>query len=172
MPGLNFRPAEPCGLSKDSIHQIAETFADRLGYTPGDDLAPVVAALGGRIINVPLSDLTNSKDGSIKIFGFRDFEIYLPEDGGPFRSRFTVAHELGHYFLHYPIVNEPMQAARYGTGRVEWEANWFAAGFLMKSRDFTEALERHDNNLARVASEFRVSLEAAEYQAIYLGVDT
>lgn len=52
------------------------------------------------------------------------------------RSSFTIAHELGHYFLHY--LNEDVKLCRVSNDTVvpaykdpEWQADTFAAEFLM-----------------------------------------
>ena len=98
------------------------------------------------------------------------------------RYRFTVAHELGHLFLHFPIVSETapdsgMIATRWvdETGdseqlkRAEWEANWFAAAFLMPSNAFQSMLRSFSGNIVHVAARFGVSVQAAEIRAKTLG---
>ena len=97
----------------------------------------------------------------------------------PTRQRFTIAHELGHLFLHYPIALKshpglPMVATRWvGEGdavhqRSEWEANWFAAAFLMPSEKFV--LYYEDHAPAQCAKKFDVSLPAVENRAKSLGL--
>ncbi len=57
-------------------------------------------------------------------------------DGNP-RARFTAAHEFGHFILHN---NQPMHYARVSRADhrfdPEWQANAFAAAFLMPSIPF------------------------------------
>ena len=76
-----------------------------------------------------------------------------------FRSRFTIAHELGHFLMHDPKARA--YAARGDTGRIEWEANWFAAGFLMPTKQFKE-LKVKGFSSEELAGYFHVSRQAAE----------
>jgi Zn-dependent peptidase ImmA (M78 family) len=87
------------------------------------------------------------------------------------RDRFTIGHELGHYVLHYLYPQakgstvSPTKADRYGTGRTEYEANWFAASFLMPHEAFKIAYNSARGNLCEVAEKFHVSLSAASVRA-------
>ena len=54
-----------------------------------------------------------------------------------------------------------MVADRYGGGLVEWQANWFAASFLMPAKEFKAALKKTDANIFTVAKKFNVSIAAA-----------
>ncbi|WP_245443046.1 ImmA/IrrE family metallo-endopeptidase [Methylobacterium terrae] len=97
------------------------------------------------------------------------------------RDRFTIAHELGHLFLHYAMIvrNFPgamMIATRWvkedndDLKRAEWEANWFAAAFLMPAAKFKKCLEENDGHVNVVAVQFGVSPKAAEVRAQSLGL--
>ena len=77
--------------------------------------------------------------GAIYVHGRGDFDIVLPQFTSPLRDRFTIGHELGHYFLHSRQGERPLVAYRQGSGRLEWEANWFAAGLLMPKDEFLRA---------------------------------
>ena len=97
-------------------------------------------------------------------------EFFLPRHTSPARDRFTVAHELGHLFLHH---REGMGVARYnrsGTDLAEVEANWFAAAFLMPEGPFLEDV-RLGTPIATIARSFRVSVAAADVRAKSLGID-
>jgi Zn-dependent peptidase ImmA (M78 family) len=63
-----------------------------------------------------------------------------------------------------------MRALRYGTGREEWEANWFSAAFLMPEEEFRSAFNAHDGDLSEVASIFSVSIAAAKVRATAIGL--
>lgn len=127
----NFCSAIECGAGKAAIEAFAMKFAQSLGYKPGGDLDGIVGQLGGRIVYKSFAELGESAEASVRVWERGKFEIVLPDYTGLARDRFSIAHEIGHYVLHYPLLNKPMVAARYGSTRVEWEANWFAAGFLM-----------------------------------------
>jgi Zn-dependent peptidase ImmA (M78 family) len=131
--------------------------------------------MGGKIQSQDILDFGRLSSGSIRIDAIGRFEIFLAAHTGPTRDRFTIGHELGHYFLHYLYPNQNgvkidrLEAERYGSGRVEWEANWFAAGFLMPANLFKERHASFRGSLELLASEFGVSLEAARIRAQFVG---
>lgn len=146
----------PCGMSKVDVQQLAEKVAKAVAYTPNGDLNQVVKKLGGEIIvEDSFEDLTQS--GSIRVKGPSSFVIYLASFTGHLRDRFTIAHELGHYVLHSRFGQTPIWVARGGSGRTEWEANWFAAGFLMPETEFRNLEQRPD---FEIAQHFGVSEQA------------
>jgi len=165
MTGQSFCDATPCLARKESIETFASKFAADIGYELGGPLDPVVQKLGGKIIYQDMTELGDSADASVRVFGKGNFEIYLPNFTTSERDRFSIAHEIGHYVLHYPLKNQPMKAARFGSNRVEWEANWFAAGFLMPADAFRKFFAKEGGRLGSVAAHFRVSLAAAEARA-------
>lgn len=159
------------GLSRQSITEIAKHIATQCGFAPGQDLEPAVHALGGKINFVDLygSDETS---GSIRIRGFRNFEIALASHTGALRDRFTVAHEIGHYVLHFLIPTQVqgrqlsnVYATRFGNDDAEREANWFAASFLMPPVEFAAQYKQHQGAIAEIAQHFGVSYRAAEFRA-------
>lgn len=162
-------------MSRQAIETHAETVRRQLGYDPGQDLVPVVSRLGGKI---SIRNLWNPapEDGSIVIRGAGDFEIILSDATSTRRDRFTIAHELGHYFLHFASqLNEvsggcPMVALRFATGRAETEAHWFAAQFLMPEAEFRAAWNAFHGHEGAVATKFQVSLQAASVRAQALGL--
>lgn len=171
-----YAPPIESGLSKASVDRFATNIAAQVGYVPGQPLEPIVERLGGRIAVRSLWDMDSVGSGSIRINDIGNFEIYVAAHTGPIRDRFTIAHELGHYILHYfwpksqghPV--EPTEAQRYGSGRIEWEANWFAAGFLMPEEIFRNEFQRSMGNLSLLAERFGVSMEAARVRAQSLGL--
>jgi hypothetical protein len=153
----DFADAAPCNWTKLQVQTFAAEVAQNLGYTRGGDLTQIVENLGGRI---KVADWETVGDtGSISVLGEGDFTIWLSPLSGKTRDRFTIAHELGHYFLHSKLGEKRITVRRDGSDRVEWEANWFAAGFLMPEEEFRAKLKEW-NSHARLAAYFDVS-EAA-----------
>ena len=114
-----YEAAKPCGLHKSEIHKYTEQVATTLGLEPGGDLIGPVTKLGGIVRVVSSTDLSDTRDGSIAIEPEGQFKISLADNVGPPRNSFTIAHELGHYFLHRAMrsSNENgFKAVRYGTG--------------------------------------------------------
>jgi hypothetical protein len=166
----------PTRASKDQIHTFAENIAQQLSFGPGDDIELLVRRLGGKIeIRNPLH-YSGQFPESIIIKAATDFTIFVPSLTSVERDRFTIAHELGHLALHYPAFSQkypgqPMIATRWvdesdqDQKRAEWEANWFAGGFLMNGNLFRGAFAANSGNLGLVALRFGVSKAAAEVRA-------
>ena len=97
------------------------------------------------------------------------------------RRNFTIAHELGHLFLHmgYQIDEElwknsdNMILNRFGNSERELEANEFAAAFLMPEKEYKRIAEKYSEGntvfIRKVAEYFNVSVEAASYRGKWLG---
>ena len=96
------------------------------------------------------------------------------------RKRFSIAHELGHYFLHRKMFHmdaEPDEGfimfrdinSALGIKKEEIEANVFAANLLMPKAIFQEQWKNGD--LASLAKFFDVSLKAAKFRCKNLGLD-
>lgn len=166
----------PTRLLKARVHSVAEDAAARLKFGPGDAMEPLVARLGGRI-EYKTADINSEKlPESIVVKAINDFTIFLPSVTSVVRDRFTIAHELGHLFLHYPLVSAGrsgvvMIATRWvdetdkALQRAEWEANWFAAAFLMPSVVFQNIFENSGRSIEITAVRFGVSSKAAEIRA-------
>lgn len=155
---------EPCNLSKREIENIADVVAKETGFKPGDQITPVVRKLGGKIEFLDWEGWHQHQSDTVEIRGPRDFVIRLMGVDGPLRHRFTVAHELGHYVLHSLCGRVfPMVAGRSGSNeRVEWEANWFAAAFLMPEQRFRAKWKELGEDTLAMAGHFLVSTEAVE----------
>lgn len=162
----------PTRASKASVSSFAEEIAANMGFEPGDPIEPIVSELGGSIsYNNPAGE---SVPETIRVEPNASFKIFLPALTSASRDRFTIAHELGHFFLHFPLVQEGfpgkgMRATRWveendpELERCEWEANWFAASLVMPAHAFTKAYNSSD--VADVATEFGVSQKAVAVRA-------
>lgn len=172
-----YMAAEPSRLPKEKIASIAEAAAGEYSYTKDFNIDRVVEELGGRIFFNDFWE-DKAKTGSLVVYGLRKFEIFVPSYTTPERDRFTIAHELGHYILHYlpnidsrqDSIEAPFEIDRYGDSAIEAEANLFAAAFLMPVSQFQDEFRRQQGNLALVASKFHVSETAARVRAKTLGL--
>lgn len=145
--------------SKVRVFSFAEDVAKKVRFAPGDSMEPTVARLGGRIVYGTPATTDLRAPEAIVVEGPQQFTIYLPSTTSAQRDRFTVAHELGHLFLHYPMVQREHSGARMiatrwvdtedrTAQRAEWEANWFAAAFLMPAAAFRADMHMTDSQLA------------------------
>lgn len=87
--------------------------------------------------------------------------VYADVCNGHSRGRFTIAHEVGHIVLAHQVTanRESPGAPMKQYENSEWQANTFAAEFLMPE------VEIHRLNLrsaSAIAGHFKVSLQAAE----------
>ena len=173
----NYARAEASQLTKAQISALAESVAKQLEFGPCGDIGAAVEKLGGKITvqDTLLSDPETS--GSLFVESPDHFTIIVPSHTSPARDRFTIAHELGHFVVHYlwkarkeGQAQPKMMALRKDSDRVEWEANWFAAAFLMPSDAFAEQYAELAGDLDQLASTFCVSRAAAEVRASSLGL--
>ncbi|MHC3128121.1 hypothetical protein OB03_12905 [Brevundimonas sp. GN22] len=169
--------ATEANLTKGQVFALAESVAKQLGFKPGDDIHALVTRMGGRVISKDTLFEDPEKSGSLYVHSPEKFEIIVPTHTSARRDRFTIAHELGHYVVHYlykknigTLSSETMVALRKGSDRVEWEANWFAAGFLMPESEFVSACQSYHNSTKFIADHFDVSYSAAEVRAKQLGI--
>jgi Zn-dependent peptidase ImmA (M78 family) len=161
-----------CNWGKALIKQIADRVREVANFDPieEENFSNVVKAFGGKIIEE--SENLSSED-SIKVIGQHDFSITLDVSATPERKRFTMAHELGHYFLHSKQGQIPLKAFRLGTSLAEQEANFFAANLLMPEDEFKRRWNSYKTStdafrIAGLASLFHVSVAAAAARAEYL----
>lgn len=134
---------------------------------------------------INISKITDDEDLTIVIGDFRDQrvsgafnrnekKIYVSKSDAYTRKAFTVAHELGHYFLHQDE-NEEVFLRLYNdepdtpVDVREVEANKFAAALLMPS----ELVERYwlvTGNIVDIARIFGVSNTTANFRLQSLGL--
>ena len=125
--------------------------------------------MGGKICYQDPLDWLETDSGSIEVVAERDFTIFVSNFTSRERDRFTIAHELGHYVLHSKLGKVPIRVPRSGSNRLEWEANWFAAAFLMPAATFRKEWEKNPRVVA-MAGRFDVSIKAAEVRKEALGL--
>ena len=134
---------------------------------PPVDVREIASNYGIKIVRVIF------KAGHKDISGFLDFPektIYINNEESYNRNTFTIAHELGHYFLHKDLLqNHPKEyqvlMRRPLASDQDWkekEANAFAAHLLVPH----EFLNRYKDfaNVAQLAKAFIVSPEVIRYQ--------
>ena len=158
-------------MRREEIERVARDTLRRHGLTsiPVD---PVTLANreGIKVHNAKFSD-----DGISGMVAKRGDQLTLlvNQSDPPYRKRFTIAHELGHHFLHLiadgEFVDSKVDLFRDGEQqpgeeitderRAEIQANQFAAGLLMPSDQVREAFATTPD-LGELARAFNVSEEA------------
>jgi Zn-dependent peptidase ImmA (M78 family) len=147
-------------------------------------IVEVIKNLGGRI--APHND--GDFEAKIEKIDDDSFQIVIGKadtNSNPRRKLFTLAHELGHLFLHMGYIVDPDTwknaptyedgaLYRYGHSVEEHEASEFAAAFLMPQNEFSikvrEAATSGRVNMAPIAEYFGVSFDAAVTRGKWLGL--
>jgi len=150
-------------LPYNSIRALAETIGERHEiYQPGEpaDLYRLVRDLGGQIAY-------SDDPEALHVERPDKFTINIPNMTSSRRDRFTIAHELGHYFLHYRLQGKT-GAAIFGRGernKVETQANVFASALLMPAETFKQAFTEFEGDVWALARYFDVSPASASVRA-------
>ncbi len=160
-------PPVPLEASQKKIDEVAGSIAMKGGYQPGADLRSWVSErLLGSVRTASAESYTEY--GYLTVPGKTDpggkeskLDIILSPFTGEFDNRFTIAHELGHYFLHCIAQDrDELIVWREGNDRAETEANWFAEGFLMPEKIFIEAWNELEGSIPAMIHRFKVAADA------------
>jgi Zn-dependent peptidase ImmA (M78 family) len=179
---------------------MPETINDSVKFLPAADLERKAADALQRhnLTTVPIDPLVLAKRAGITVNNAKfsdsnvagmiikrgtDVSILVNGDDAPFRKRFTIAHELGHYFLHLAgdgeFVDTKVTLFRQSADnsavssperRKEIQANWFAASLLMPENEVRRYWNER-KSIADLARIFKVSPEAMGYRLDSLGLD-
>jgi hypothetical protein len=167
-------------FTRAQINWLADTVRKSCELTLPVDTDMAVSRLRGELVLDPSADyeakIEKTQDG---------FRISLGIEPTEERRRFSVAHELGHLFLHmgYLIDEKRWKATpeymdsvyyRFGFSVEESEANEFAGAFLMPAEEFRSIVARHSASgrcdVAAVAEYFRTSDQATLVRGRFLGL--
>ena len=158
------------------INSLAEDVLSAYNISvPIGNIDEIVEKLGGTIQKEAFfSDGAVEKEGN-------GFKIIVSPFQDEKRERFTIAHELGHLFLHmgYRTNNELWEKQenniyhRIGNSEKEYQANECAAAFLMPATEYLSVLNKvAEGNMvdtSKIAEYFNVSIEAAANRGKFLG---
>jgi Zn-dependent peptidase ImmA (M78 family) len=161
LPKPNLPPALDCvpeAITNEDIEQIARATRQHfgLGFGPIDKL---ILLLENHGVIVGFADLSDDMDGVSAWYD--QGPIILAKRGSPaVRTRFDVAHELGHLMLHRHLVQEDVDDEERHT-RMEKQAHQFAAAFLLPEEGFVpEAIRVDLDYLLVLKKRWLVSLQA------------
>ncbi|RAV18812.1 helix-turn-helix domain-containing protein [Paenibacillus contaminans] len=139
-----------------------------LGNGPISNIVLLLEKMGAVVARSPFS--TYSIDAcSVWHDGDRPY-ILLSNDKTASRSRFDIAHELGHLVLHSRLkTSEFNQKENYK--RIEKEANRFASSFLLPAPSFgREIFSSTLEHLVSLKERWKVSINAIAYRAMQLEI--
>lgn len=172
---IRYIPPTPSRATKARIFEFAEQQRHKTGLKNGFELPDLVKRNRGDLSYIGFLD--DDQTDAIVVEPDNSFRIRLSSHTGALRDNFTIAHELGHLLLHWPIVRRDnvdcgMRATRRvddtneALRRCEWEANWFASAFLMPEEAFRKAYDA-----GNAADTFGVTHSAVEVRAKTLGIN-
>lgn len=162
----------------DTIAGIAESAVERYlrDVSPGNsslhdlgnfpiDVNRLAAFYGG--VTAPACYCKGCVPARLRVERPGKFTVFLPAHTGGGRLTASIAHSLGHYFVHYPRQGGGEAFFPWGVPdstegkRLWWEANIFAENFLIPSATLTHAWETlsHDEwVLARLFDSFPATI--------------
>lgn len=150
------------------INKKAECLYHLIGKTPGFDVIKAVEKLGGQVIFDETEMLAVGVDAKINTFPDdenRVFNIICSKQQSDVYTRFCIAHELGHLFLHMTKKDEDgkvqiKEASFFKdndySSLYEWEAEEFAACFLMPEEEFRDYVRKLEGDIKKLAEIFKV----------------
>lgn len=142
----------------------------------------VIKIANSNDIKVYEGDLEKKISGAIRYKKDEDkFEILINKNDIKVRQRFTIAHELGHYFLHQEFLkNEEIHVdTMYRTANNEAEIEQsrerekevdYFAGALLMNRTLLEKMHKENNSIKELAEIFNVSVSAMTVRLDVLGL--
>jgi Zn-dependent peptidase ImmA (M78 family)/transcriptional regulator with XRE-family HTH domain len=139
-----------------------------LGSLPISKLGELFESKGIRLCAVEFGD--DRCDAYSWIIDGRPFVFLGTEKQDRARTRFDIAHELGHLLLHQHLSEEDVFG---NSSEIENQANQFAAAFLMPAETFAKDIS--DTSILgfkRLKPKWGVSIQSMIYRARTLGVIT
>ncbi len=165
---------------KNLINTMAQEVIDAYNISiPITDIDKVVQNMGGSIVEDP--SINGFSDGKIRKSGIDTFVIEISPFQTEERKNFTIAHELGHLFLHMGFQTNKQRWMshdnryyyRNGNSELEYQSNEFAAAFLMPRIEYKRIMDQHTSgnlvNTSEIAKYFHVSVDAAANRGKWLG---
>lgn len=165
---------------RNVINDITEIIRKKFNVKTPVDIDVVIENMGGTLVEDP--NLDSFADGKIRKVSERGFEIVIPPHQSPQRRKFTIAHELGHLFLHMGYMTnikiweeqDNYVFYRNGNSKMERQANEFAAAFLMPKEEYEEIMNKCSDgkmvHTSEIAKYFDVSVDTASNRGKWLGL--
>ncbi len=176
--------------SRETIDKVSDIVRKILKFdTPAYDPLKAIELLDGAIVYDIFDECIDASIEKSQDADPQEFVIHLNANKPFYRTRFSLAHELGHLFLHMGFRTERWKNAEsfkdsiyYRTlyrkdenySEEESEANEFAAAFLMPTEQFKNEIFTCTKNgkidFFSVSNKFEVSEQATINRAKFLGI--
>lgn len=143
----------------------------------------VVKIANANDIKVYEGDLDKKVSGAIRYNKEEEkFEILVNKNDAKVRQRFTIAHEIGHYFLHQEFLMKEelhidIMYRKNGENEIEIEEEKererqvdYFAGALLMNQTLLEKMHKENNSIQELADIFNVSVSAMTVRLDTLGI--
>ncbi len=145
-------------------------------YRVSTDLDKVLDFLNIVAVSIDFKEILDEHDDIAGLLSKEDDEwyIYTNSENPAYRQRFTIAHEIGHYYLNHISKETPNdvmwrdKVSTLGTNPMETSANAFAAELLMPE-SLIDEMYQLGYSVRKMAYELRVSIAAINNRLDYLG---
>lgn len=154
-----------------ALDTFAEALLAHLGFNDATviDISSLAKKLGLNVYSASFDN--NDISGYIK-FENEQKNIYINNTHSIERQRFTVAHEIAHYILHYDLLNREGGTPMFRGGNsnpAERQANRLAAAILMPEQKVKQ-LYQNRKSINDIAQLFWVSYDAMANRISSLGL--
>lgn len=171
-------------ISETDIESVVEKVLDQANI----DSLPIKAEIIAECVcELDIDWISLDRNDVLAAISFCDKKIYMNESrkyelkNNLGRMNFTVAHELGHWFLHQELAQENLfglkgnilicRGTNIKTDNKERQADIFATHLLMPERFVIEQLKNfetplRDGDLKQIANIFRVSKQAMKIRLV------
>lgn len=171
---------------KEIINKQADLLYTTLRLKPGFNVREIINRLGGKVELCEKDELGEDVEARIvPIENNSNFKISYKKQGiDESYVRFSIAHELGHLFLHMAhkdkngkyVIDGDYNRKSQNISILEWEAEEFAAAFLMPEKIFRLKVEEAEENsqiqdkFQWLAQTFRVPYKSVITRGKSLGI--
>ncbi len=150
--------SETCNYNREKIIEVCRRLREYWGIEnePIDNLMYVLQ-VNGFIINKQYID-QNKTDGFSKNLNDKAIIFVAANKESAVRTRFDLAHELGHLVLHRNIESEEL-----GEKSIEMDADFFASEFLYPREEFIKEIQNSPLNFElfiRLKEKWKISIQA------------
>lgn len=135
---------------REEIELQVDTLFQKISYNNKQDEVDIIKiaesldfAIGNAVLDNDDDGFILVQDGAEELLGIKTDKLIGVNSKQPLEwKRFIIAHELGHYFLHYLNSSKTGMFAhrdhRKGKNNKENDADYFAAALLMPRKKFSE----------------------------------
>ena len=167
---ISYGETIPVSPHKQEIIDYGTSIRKVSNYNDGDSIKDLIFKYGG---NIHFVDGFNrfGMPRTVIIHATCDFDICLSRYTSSSKDNFELIRCLGHYIIHSSCGSRPLLINKPCSHLVEWQANWFAIGFLMPELKLKEDYITNRGRLDLVALLYKLPLDIVKIRAESLQLD-